>query len=442
MRVKLIIIALRKRLHILDLQVLPLKLFKIQLSNPLHRNYLLNVLDGGFFGLAMGFASFTTVIPLFLNTLTHSALLIGLIPAIRSMGYQLPPLFMAGSVSRQKYFKPMILRNTIHERIPFLFLALIAWFSPQLGRETSVLLVFICIIWQGLGGGITANPLQNLVARIFPSQVRGTVIGAQSAANNLFSSGSALVGGIVLTALPVPYNYAACFLIASFWLASSYLCLANLKEPQQAEDDIYQAPPPVKERILGILKEDAPFRSFVATKMLAQFAMLASAFYMIYAVRHLAMDTTTAGIMTGVLFITQVVANPVIGYISDRWSRKGVLEIGGVALILGPLLAWLAPGLGWYYLVIVLAGIANTIFMTMGLAFLLEFGNDGDRPTYFGLANTLTAPVAVLAPLLGGWLADTAGFQGTFLIAGLAGFFTLLVTHFFVVDPRHAATAI
>jgi MFS family permease len=409
---------------------------KFQLNNPLQYNYLMSVLDGSFFGLAMGFASFTTVIPLFLNTLTSSALLIGLIPAIRSMGYQLPPLFMAGTVARQKYYKPMMLRNTLHERIPFLCLALIAWFSPQLGQQNSILLVFASIIWQGLGGGITANPLQNLVARVFPSHIRATVIGSQSAANNLLSSGGALAGGILLTAVPAPFNYAASFLVATVWLTASYLCLANLKEPVQADDVVPPVLPPFKDRVLSILRGNRSFGWFLVSKMLAQFAMMASAFYMIYAVRKLAMDTTTAGIMTGVLFITQVAANPVIGYLSDRWSRKGVLEIGGVALILGPVLAWFAPSLGWYFGVIILAGIANAIFFTLGLAFLLEYGTDSERPMYFGLANTFTAPVSIIAPLLGGWLADSAGFQDTFLIAAVAGSLTFLVLHFFVVDPR------
>jgi MFS family permease len=413
-----------------------LKIPKIQLSNPLHHNYLMDVLDGGFFGLTMGFASFTTVIPLFLNTLTDSALLIGLIPAIRSMGYQLPPLFMAGAVARQKYYKPMVLRNTLHERIPFLCLALIAWFSPQLGREASIWLAFACIIWQGLGGGITANPLQNLIARVFPSHMRATVIGAQSAANNLFASGSALAGGYLLSRIPAPYNYAVSFLIASVWLAASYACLANFKEPRQEEEMLAPALPPFRQHILGILKSDHSFNWYLVSKMLAQFAMMASAFYMIYAVRKLSIDTTAAGALTGVLFFTHVAANPLIGFLSDRWSRTGVLKLGGVALIAGPLLAILAPGFGWYIAVIVLAGIANAIFFTLGLAFLLEYGGENERPVYFGLANTFTAPVSIFAPLLGGWLADRAGFQATFLIAAGAGLLTLLVLHFFVSDPR------
>jgi hypothetical protein len=65
------------------------------IAKNIRHNYLMNTLDGTFFGFAMGFASFTTVIPLFLSGFTGSAILIGLIPAIRSVGYQLPPLFLA-----------------------------------------------------------------------------------------------------------------------------------------------------------------------------------------------------------------------------------------------------------------------------------------------------------------------------------------------------------
>jgi hypothetical protein len=82
-------------------------------------NFFVNVIDGGFFGLALGFASFSTVIPLFVSTLTDSAILIGLIPAIHVVGWQLPQLFTAHRVAQQKRYKPMVMFFTIHERLPF-----------------------------------------------------------------------------------------------------------------------------------------------------------------------------------------------------------------------------------------------------------------------------------------------------------------------------------
>ncbi len=68
------------------------------LSN-LRHNYIYNILDGAFFGLALGFASFVTIIPLFVSTLTTSPVLIGLIPAIHNMGWPIASLNRA-AISR------------------------------------------------------------------------------------------------------------------------------------------------------------------------------------------------------------------------------------------------------------------------------------------------------------------------------------------------------
>jgi MFS family permease len=71
------------------------------------------------------------------------------------------------------------------------------------------------------------------------------------------------------------------------------------------------------------------------------------------------------------------------------------------------------------------------------MAFTLSFGTEDERPTYVGLANTLIAPSAILAPLLGGWLADYGGgYQSTFLTAASAGLITLILLHFLVKESR------
>src|SRR5512135_1892184 len=123
----------------------------------LRLNYVVNLLDGGFFGFGLGFASFSTVIPLFVDKMTDSAILIGLISAVHVMGFQVPQLLMARSVSRLSRYKPMVMWMTIHERMPFLGLALIALFYRQLGSVPAVILTFLMLVWQGFGAGFTAN---------------------------------------------------------------------------------------------------------------------------------------------------------------------------------------------------------------------------------------------------------------------------------------------
>jgi len=60
------------------------------LQKHLRFNFTVGMFDGGFFGLGVGFASFAAIIPLFVSQLTHSALLIGLVPAIHNVCWQLP----------------------------------------------------------------------------------------------------------------------------------------------------------------------------------------------------------------------------------------------------------------------------------------------------------------------------------------------------------------
>ena len=85
------------------------------------------------FGMALGFASFGTILPLFVASMTTSAILIGLVPAIHSVGWQLPQLFTASHVSRLRKYKPHVLMMTIHERVPFLGFAIVALLLPIIG---------------------------------------------------------------------------------------------------------------------------------------------------------------------------------------------------------------------------------------------------------------------------------------------------------------------
>ncbi|MEJ5225146.1 MAG: hypothetical protein WHV44_11875, partial [Anaerolineales bacterium] len=196
-----------------------------QLRKDLKFNIGVNLLDAGFFGLGWGFASFGTIIPLFVSQMTNSAILIGLIPAIHAVGWQLPQLFTANAVARLRRYKPMVMLMTIHERVPFLGLALVAWLLGWLGNTAALVITFLLLIWQGLGSGFTANPWQSMIAKIIPSDARGTFFGVQAAVANIIISGSAVAAGYVLDLLDSPLGFVACFLAASAAYALSMVFL-------------------------------------------------------------------------------------------------------------------------------------------------------------------------------------------------------------------------
>lgn len=407
-----------------------------EIHKNLKYNLIVNLLDGGFFGFAIGFASFVTILPLFVSTMTGSAILIGLIPAIHSVGWQLPQLLTADRVSRQKRYKPMVLWMTVQERLPFIGLGIVAWYLPKLGNQAGLVLTFGLLVWQGLGGGFTATAWQSMIGKIIPSDRRATFYGAQSAAANLMASVSAVAAGFILEKLPSPQDFVLCFLLASLNMAISWYFLALTREPESvpltsaSEQGVFWS------RLRAILRRDLNFRWFLVVRMLSQLAVMASAFYTVYVVRYHGMSEVGVGLMTGVLLGTQIAANPLMGWIGDRWSHRAVMEIGIGSAVLSALLAWLAPSPGWFYLVFILAGIANVAVWTISLAMILEFGSESERPAYIGLANTLIAPATILAPFLGGLLADVAGYPAAFVTSAIGGLATLVVLQVFVRDPR------
>ena len=407
-----------------------------EIREHLRYNVIVNLLDGGFFGLGLGFASFITIIPLFVSQMTDSAILIGLIPAIHSVGWQLPQLLTASWVSRMKRYKPAVLMMTIHERIPFFGLAVVAWFFLGKNNSLALTLTFILLIWQGLGGGLTANPWQSLMAKIIPARHQGKYFGGQAALANGAASISAILAGIILSKLNSPQGFSWLFLLAGISLTISMGIIALTREPEDMEKVNHQKKDPFWRGTRTIWRRDGNFRGFLLSRVLMQFATMGYAFYIVYCTRYLDMDMLTAGVITSVLMITQIVANPVMGWFGDRLGHHTMLKVGILASVISGLLAWWAPSLIWFYPVMILAGISIVAVWTTSLTMSVQFGTEAHRPTYIGMANTLLAPATLLAPILGGWVAEAISYQTTFLASAGFGLVTLIVLQAFVKNPR------
>jgi MFS family permease len=414
-------------------------------SRIVRHNLAVNLLDGSFFGLGMGFASYVTMIPLFVASLTDSTILIGLIATIHTLGWQAPQLFMAGRVSRVSQVRPLVLMMTLHERVPMFFLALTALLIPSIPGGVALFAVYALLLWQSLGAGLTANGWQTMLGKVLPGSIRGTFYGVQSGAANLLSSGGALAGGWLLVSLPYPHNFALCFAITGTAFMISWLFLAQTKEEphEPAAARISLAWREQVRRWWVLLRQDANFRWFIVARSLMQFAQMAMAFFTVYAVRSFHMDAATAGILTGVMLLAQMIANPLLGYLGDRFGHRLMLVVGCGAMALSALVAWMAPSLTWFYLVFVLVGVVNSSQWTSILAMTSQFGDERTRPLYVGLSNTLVAPATLIAPLIGGVLADSFGFGTTFFVSIFGGFVAAAVLMFCVYSPvkrlQHAA---
>ncbi|HET9589821.1 MAG TPA: MFS transporter [Anaerolineales bacterium] len=418
--------------------MLPLTTVETFIRRHLRYNITVNLMDGGFFGLAIGFASFGTILPLFVASMTDSATLIGLVPAIHSAGWLLPQLFTANYTARLRRYKRTVLMLTVHERIPFLGLALVALLLPTIGLQAGLIMTFVLLTWQGLGGGFTANPWTSMISKIIPPETRGTFFGTQAAVANLFISGAAVGAGYLLNWLDSPLDFTACFLIASLFFSISWFALALTREPADYDKVIEENPLPFWHGAGRILKRDRNFNWFLTARILSQFATMGFAFYIVYALRRFQMDEVTAGYLMATLTIAQTIANAGMGWLGDRVGHRPMLILGAAGATLSSLLAWIAPSLAWFFPIFILSGFANVSIWTNGMTMTVDFSDEVERPFYIGLAQTLTAPATIVAPLIGGWIADTSGFVMTFALSTILSILMMGILFFLVKDPRKA----
>jgi MFS family permease len=277
-----------------------------------------------------------------------------------------------------------------------------------------------------------------MIAKIIPSDWRGTFFGLQAGFANVCISLTAIAAGYILERLPNRTDFTLCFILAMVGMGFSMIFLGLIREPVDTEKAIPPRQSLPWREWLEILRRDRNFSAYLIVRFLSSFATMGFAFYIVYGLRRFGMDEVTAGFLTAALTITSTIANMVMGWLGDRIGHRAMLISGSIAVTASSLLAWGAPTIAWMYPVFILSGLANVAYWTIGMAITAEFGSEETRPTYIGLSNTLVAPATILAPLIGGWIADAAGFQTTFMVSAVGGLVIAALLLWLVRDPRLA----
>jgi MFS family permease len=403
-------------------------------------NLAMNLLDGGLFWFGLSFLSAATIMPLFVRKLTDSTLAVGLVAVVSSGAWFLPQLFAAHWIERLPRMLPVVIRAGFFlERLPiwlFVPVALLAGSWPA----AALLSFFFVYLWRGLGGGLVGPAWQDLIARCFPVNRRGRFLGTAS-----FIGAGAAVAGAALSAwllerVPFPQNFATIFAIAAVAITVAWVFLSRTREPAQPPS----RRPVQRERFLArlprVLRSDRNFRRFLSARWLVALGGMGSGFLTVAAVDHWQVSDATVGLFTTALWLGEMLGYLCFGLLADRFGNKLSLELGTAALVTAFVLAWLAPGPGWFYAVFALLGIHLSALLSSGILVTLEFSAAEQRPTYVGIANTSIGLVNVAAPLAGTWLA-TVGYGPLFAASAAASLAALAALHWAVREPRWSVAA-
>jgi MFS family permease len=395
--------------------------------------------DYALFVVGLAFASQSTILPAFAEYLGAPNVVIGAIPAVMTVGWFLPSLFAAGHTETLERKLPFLVRYTIWERVPFIVLALAAFFlADRAPALTLGLMLLMLLVVTGVGGALMPAWM-DLIGRVVPVTLRGRFFGFANLGASACGLAASIVTASILAAIPAPASYGLCFVCTSVCLALSFVALVVVREPAS----ISSAPAvPIREylaRIPALLARDPNLSWYLASRAFGVVGSIGGGFYTVYALRAWDAPAAQAGVFTTLLFLGQMVGNTALGWLADRHGHRLVIMLGLGATLVGNLIALAAPTLGAFGAVFVMMGIQMAALNVSNLNVMLEFAPEpSEQPTYVGLGTTLVAPIAFGAPLAAGLLADGLGFLAVFAVAalGVAVALALLIAR--VRDPRAA----
>ncbi len=105
------------------------------------------------------------------------------------------------------------------------------------------------------------------------------------------------------------------------------------------------------------------------------------------------------------------------GWISDSLGRLRAIAIGSLFGMLAYLPLVLAPRWEWVFFLRHLGGFTGALVAPSFDAFIAEQTKEQERGRLFGLSQAIFSIVAVIGPMLGGWLAKSRGFRFMLLVA-------------------------
>jgi MFS family permease len=402
------------------------------------RNFIVNTADGMAWVFGASFFSVTTILPVYASRLTDSPILIGMIPALTDAGWYLPQLLMSRRVERLRRTMPTVALLGGLERIPYLALPAVTLWVDRLPRQAAIVVFLLLIAWMALASGLVATPWQELIARIIPASRRGLFFGASFLGGQLLGVGGASIAALVLSGIAYPYSYAVCFSLGSLGVLVSYgFVLMTREPPVEREIAPQESLGDYLRRLRGILGSTGNFRTYLVSRALSYLGNMAYGFMAVYAVQRFAMGDAQAAVFTAIMLASGVVGYAVWGPLGDRLGHKRVMEEASAFMFLALVIALWARSPQPFNIIFALMGFGRAGTVVADLAIAMEFGPEPERPTYVGLARTVTSPAVFLAPIAGGAIIAWAGYPAMFVVALGLSAAGLCVLRFRVVEPRH-----
>ncbi|HAV92631.1 TPA: hypothetical protein DCW38_05560 [candidate division WOR-3 bacterium] len=387
------------------------------------KNYILGIVNGILMNLTDSFTGSSTILPLYLSTLTKSNVIIGFGSSFHDTLWPLPQIFMAHFHEGKPYKKYIYDRTAFIRAMMMFVLAFVIMLNPS-----GVLWIFLSALFlYQIFGGIAGLSFMDVVAKTISPQKLTSFWGLRIAIGGILS----IIGGFavrfILNKYSSPYDFYLIYISAAFIVTIGLFSFCLAEEPADTEQKKTESFKAFFKEGVKVLSKDRNFKYLYSVRVLLGITASLEPFYMIYAIRELGMKPALAGFMIVARMAGLVSSNFLWNYIAGKKSVKHVLVAASIVGFLLPITAYVSRyNTLIIYLLFFLAGIFYSGVQVGGPSLLLTIATDEKRPTYIGFFNTMIAPVYFVS-MIHGALIDKFSFSVPFLIASLSSFSGLIV---------------
>ncbi len=295
-------------------------------------------------------------------------------------------------------------------------------FGQGMANEYYQLLIFR--LFQGMGSAMFMSVSFLVVADLSMPEERGRVTSIFQGSIMIGLAISPAIGGLIANkvGLNAPfflYSIIAFFIAIFIWhfLPESFGKSTPPTEEQNEEGEEPKSVSTTRELLTDlnfILISLAAFLIFVGR------AGARDTILPLLGVENLGLTAASLGLIFTLIQMSNLLAIPFAGLISDRMGRKPAVVLGlsvqGIGMgLVGT--AWLYP---WFLFGAVFMGSGKGLGETSSVVYVTDLSPVGKYGTTYGLFLTLRDLGLMIGPVMLGWIADIAGLRFSIILNGVA----------------------
>ena len=392
-------------------------------------NFALNVASGAFDNFALSLVGTTTVLAAFLTLFTKSNLVIGLVPALFVFFWTFPQIVSPLYTSHLRQKKNTIVFVKVGYALPWLALSILTLFIIKPGSKLSLPVFFVLYSLFALLGGFVVPTWISFISRLIFPNARGKFFALRYFVATSFAFLASFIVKGILDLYEYPLNFSLIFLLAfsMFLLATIFLGIS--KEPlapyQIRKKNIFE----YFSELGNTVRRDKNFGWFIVSLIIRSFGVIIMAvvFYTVYAIDELHVSFGKVGVFMSIMYSSQLIVALFLGRISDLKGPRIVQIFSRLFEFLSAGVILLRPDITGVYIAFGFLGLASASMNVSYSNMIMALAPREKADTYTGLINGIRAPSLAIAPLVGGFLADSFSYQTVFMVALFSCLFSGLI---------------